>query len=522
MGRQDAAPFLEALLRLAFAGGQAFHTPGHKGGQMGDPQFRRLLKDALALDSDPPALPVAEPDEDGEWSELPGEVTRRAETLLSDLYGSQRSFFLTGGTTQGLQALALAAVEPGAAVLMPRHVHRSVTGALALAAATPAYLPASLDDFWGLPQAPVPPAACPPAVGAVLLTYPDYYGLAVDLTAWRKAVDGWRTAAGGARALPLLVDEAHGAHLPFLPGAPVPALAGGADAVVQSPHKLLGSLVQSSWLHVGAGAVDPARVATALSVLATTSPSFLLLASLDATRRWAAQEAAAAYRRLGALTAEVRARLDALPGLRCLGEADALRLGYAALDPFKLTVSLRELGLFGAEAEDYLCRHGIRPELADPFNLLFVLSPADTRESLDALVEALAGLSDQARDPDGRARLTRRRPPGARGPAEVAELLRVASAEPPATATSVSPRTALLAPSVALPFDQAVGRVAARAVGLYPPGIPLLAPGEVVTRECTGLLRAFRAAGLRVDGLEGEAVQVLVDGPCQGVIGGVV
>ncbi|MGE5508679.1 MAG: aminotransferase class I/II-fold pyridoxal phosphate-dependent enzyme, partial [Chitinophagales bacterium] len=432
-------------------------------------------------------------------------------------------FFLTGGTTQGLQALALSTLAPGAGVLVPETAHRSVTGAAALAAARTWYLPAALDEFWGLPRAPEPPALCPPTTQAVFLTYPDYYGLALDLAAWRRAVDRWRTAPGGQPELVLLVDEAHGAHLPFTPGPPEPALAGGADAVVQSPHKLLGSFVQSSWLHVGAGRLDPARVATALSVLATTSPSFLLLASLDATRRWAAREAKAAYVRLAELVDHVRARLGGIPGLRCLSGEEARRLGYVALDRFKLTVSVRDLGLFGSEAEAYLAGRGLRPELADPFNLLFVLSPADTAESLSALVEGLACLSAEARTPEGQARLTARRPAGAGGPEAVAALLRQVHEGPPAPAApALPPRAMLFAPSIALPLTKAVGQVAARPVGVYPPGIPLLVPGETVSRERVELLRAFQAVGLRVDGLEGGLLHVLLDGACQGLIGGVV
>jgi arginine/lysine/ornithine decarboxylase len=347
----------------------------------------------------------------------------------------------------------------------------------------------------------------------VLATYPDYYGLALDLAGWRTALAvGARSALAGA-AVPLLTDEAHGPHLPFLPRTaasdqphpPRPALELGSDASVQSPHKLLGSLVQSAWLHLaperpaGPPAVDEARLEAALATLATTSPSFLLLASLDATRRWAAAEGAEAWRRLAQLTAETRARLAALPGLRCLDHAEAVRLGYLALDPAKVTVSVRGLGLSGPEAEAFLRWQGIQVELADPLNVLCVLTPADTPESVARLVAAFASLAQAAARPADRARLTASRPPGAAGPEGAGELLGEVMGLVPALACP--PREALLGPSETVPLEQAAGRVASRAVGVYPPGIPLVAPGEVVTPAHAELLRRLAAAGLRLEGV---------------------
>jgi lysine decarboxylase len=521
MGRdQRTAPFLEAVLRQAKVGGQVFQTPGHKRGRAGDAGWRSLLGAALSLDLDPPVLPT--PQSASLPVAAPSAVVRVAEELLAGLYGARRSFFLVNGATGGLQALILATAA-GGAVLLPRHAHRSVLGALALADARPVYLPGALDPFWGLPLAPRLPS--PPrfsAVQAVLATYPDYYGLACNLAGWRETLTAGarHLRPVGDKPLPLLVDEAHGPHLPFLPAGdspedalPRPALALGADAVVQSPHKLLGSLVQSAWLHLAGerpgqpALLDPGRIEAALSTLTTTSPSFLLLSSLDATRRWAAEEGRDAYRRLTDLAREARERINALPGLRGLDEVEARRLGYTALDPVKLTVSVRELGLAGPEAEIFLRWRGIHVELSDPFNLLFILSPADTPESLSALIDALRALAGAAGRPVDRARLIAARPPGAAAPEEVAALLGQVMTLPPERAAS--PREALFAAAEPVPLGQAAGRVAARAVGVYPPGIPVVAPGEVVTPSHVELLQRLVAAGLRVEGLpapEGEPV----------------
>lgn len=505
MRKEEEAPFLASVLRAPRAGGQAFHTPGHKGGRMGDPEWRRLLGPALALDTDPPALPAPRGASAGAGESAgvvtPATVIRAAEELLARLYGARRSFFLVNGATAGLQALLLATAA-GGSLLLPRHAHRAVLGALALADARPVYLPGALDPFWGLPLAPrLPTPPRFPAVQAALATHPDYYGLACDLPGWRAAL----------AAVPLLVDEAHGPHLPFLPQRgpadtpmPRPALELGADAAVQSPHKLLGSLVQSAWLHLAPErpasppAVDPGRVEAALATLTTTSPSFLLLASLDATRRWAAAEGREAYRRLMELADEARAAVNAIPGLRCLDHPEAVRLGYLALDPAKLTVSVRELGLLGPEAEGFLRWRGIHAELADPFNVLFVLSPADSPETVAQLLAALKALAQAAGRPADRTRLTAGRAPGAAA-AEVAVLLGEVASLTPELARS--PREATLGASEAVPLAKAAGWIAVRAVGVYPPGIPLLAPGEVVTPAHTELLRRLAAAGLRLDGL---------------------
>ncbi|MGE5553824.1 MAG: aminotransferase class I/II-fold pyridoxal phosphate-dependent enzyme [Betaproteobacteria bacterium] len=523
MGKdQRAAPFWEAVLRQARAGGQIFYTPGHKRGRTGDASWRGLLQEALALDLDPPALPSPSAPES---AVAPSVVVREAEELLARLYGARRSFFLVNGATGGLQALLLATVA-GGALLLPRNAHRSVLGALALADARPVYLPGSVDPFWGLPLAPrLPSPPRFPAVQAVLATYPDYYGLACDLAGWRETLTAGarHLHPAGDEPLPLLVDEAHGPHLPFLPSRPAdgfplprPALELGADAVVQSPHKLLGSLVQSAWLHLagerpgGRYAVEARRVEAALVTLTTTSPSFLLLSSLDATRRWAAEEGREAYRRLTELAGEARERINALPGLRCLDDQEARRLGYVALDPTKLTVSVRELGLSGPEAEAFLRWRGLHAELADPLNLLFILSPADPPETISALVEGLAALARAAGRAADRARLTADRSPGAAGPAETAALFSRVLALPPERA--VTPREALLAPALPVSLGQAAGRVAARAVGVYPPGIPVVSPGEILTPAHVELLQRLIAGGLRVEGLADEDRVEVVEG----------
>lgn len=515
MPAEPRAPFLAALLQQVRTGGWLFHTPGHKGGKAGDREWRTLVGPAQALDLDPPWLPsAAKPGE----VRAPAQVVREAEDLLARAYGASRSLFLVNGATAGLQALLLATTA-GGTLLLPRNAHRSVLGALALADAWPLYLPAAVDDRWGLPTAPrlpVPPRF--PAVQAALATYPDYYGLACDLAGWRAAlVAGARSAAlatGGqaSATIPLLVDEAHGPHLPWLsqsmaPGRlPRPALELGADAAVQSPHKLLGSLVQSAWLHLapprptGRVAVEASRVEAALAALTTTSPSFLLLGSLDAVRRWAEAEGRAAYGRLADLSQEIRAAVDAVPGLKCLDEAEAVRMGYVALDPAKVTVSVRELGLTGPEAAAFLRWRGIQAELADPCNVLFVLSPADTPESGAALLEGLRALSQAAARPVDRARLTAGRRPGTPSPGEIAALLEEVAALAPERACS--PREALLGPSEQVLLGRAAGRIAARPVGVYPPGIPVIAPGELLTPAHVRLLERLAAAGLPADGLE--------------------
>ncbi len=322
-----------------------------------------------------------------------------------------QTFYLSAGSTLGVAAALLATVPEGQTVAMPRNVHRSVVAGLVLSGALPRFIPHDvLSECGALGVSPAALAAtldAEPRPAAVLLTRPSYYGLARDLNDVVAICRG--------RQVPLIVDEAHGAHLHFLPvgaasraahpaGAnpprlggrtefPQPALTGGADLVVQSCHKTLGSLVGSAQLHVGhESPVEPDRVQDALNVLQTTSGSFLLLASLDVTRRGLAREGhdlfAAAVNEAHALEDQI----DAMPGLRVLRPETDPRLAGHRRDPLRMVVNVTGTGQSGYEVERFLrTEFQVEDEMADSYNVVYVLSPHDDPAARERLIAGLRG-----------------------------------------------------------------------------------------------------------------------------------
>ena len=395
------------------------------------------------------------------------------------LYGSARCWYLVGGSTAGLLAGIRALAPFGSAVLAARNCHKAVYHALELGHLTAHYLTPPVLPGFGV-YGSVPPAAVAAALDAhpdvrcVILTSPTYEGVCSDVAAIAKICH--------ARGVPLLVDEAHGAH--YLPlAAPYGwrggAVAAGADLVVQSAHKTLPSLTQTAWLHLNGDRADPAEVERQLDVFETSSPSYPLLASLDGCTEWLLQDGAAAFAawraRLGRFYAAA-ARWHNTPVLGCAPEKAAC-YGY---DDGKL---LLRIGAAGAAA---LRAAGFEPEMVCGPNVLAMTSPCDAEDTLDRLADVLAA-RDAAAPPH---------------PAAGALL-------PPPGAAQCTLAEALLRPARTLPLVQAVGHTAAEYVWAYPPGVPLLAPGETVTPGFAAAVAALADAGTALRHSGGSAPDAL-------------
>ncbi|NLK09296.1 MAG: arginine decarboxylase [Firmicutes bacterium] len=479
---QTRVPLLEGLLRYRTEGIVPFHTPGHKQGRVLD----QGLRDALG--EKPFFLDISDEIFDQAKNHDSAAVIKEAEALAADAFGAKQSFFLHNGTTAGIQAMLLACAfqsntgkakpftEKPAEIILPRSVHRSVFSGLMLAGLMPRFVKETWDTKWGIALPPTPKAwqdaaddSCNPV--GIFDTYPNYYGIGGDLKQTASIAHGMDR--------PLIVDEAHGAHFPFHPKFPPSALSLGAAAAAQSAHKTLGVLTQASLLHTmdeGLTKVMP----MILDLLQSTSPSFLLYASLDAGRRQMVLEGRDIWDNILKLGVETRKRINDIPGLVCLGDEVLDKPGAAVWDPTKLLIRVDELGLTGAEAELILRQYGIQVELAGFNHILVLLAVGDGPQEVKSLVNALRMLAASAKAKP-------QTPPAF-------------PSVPAGGVMSMAPREALLAARRQVTFEQAEGEIAADIVTPYPPGIPLFVPGEKITGIGLGYLESYLRQGIEVRG----------------------
>lgn len=477
--RQPTAPYLDALVAYGFRGPTRFHVPGHKGGAGADPGLRWAIgerpllldvpQDTTGIDAGAEPTPYAQ-----------------AEELAAAAYGAQRTWFLTNGATQGNHALCLALARggrDGVQVVVQRNAHASLVDGLVLSGGTPAFVAPETDDELGMAHGVTPDAlraalARAPDARAVFVVSPTYYGTAADVAGLAEVAH----AAGAA----LVVDQAWGPHFGFHPGVPPSALALGADAVITSTHKIVGALTQAAMLHVAPGdRVDPAAVARAVRLVRSTSPSSLLLASLDAARRQLAVHGQALLAQTLAAGAQARSAIDALPGCAVVGERLVGRPGVAAWDPLRLVIDVRGTGRSGYEVAAALrADSDIHVELATHATLVLLLGLHEQADALARLVHDLgATVAELARPVEG----ARARPTLVRTPVLGQELV-------------VPPRDAFLGETEVVAVEAAIGRVSCESIAGYPPGIPALLPGERVSAEIVAYLRELSRAGARLHG----------------------
>jgi arginine/lysine/ornithine decarboxylase len=326
-----------------------------------------------------------------------------------------------------------------------------------------------------------------PAAKAIFVTSPTYNGLGTDLAAV--------AAAAHSAGVPFVTDQAWGPHLRFCPELPVDAMTAGADAAVVSTHKLISGITQTSVLMARAGRINLARLDSMVAMTQSTSPQVLMYASIDAARQQMATRGADLWRGAIEQAQWARHELNGLPGIRCLGEEALLRKGVASFDPTRLTISSRDLGHTGHELETVLRDdYRIAVEAADPLNIVLNVTYGDSHADLERLVAAL-------RDYAGR-----RSPRAAGDSAAGTGLL---GHTPAFTRQVLSPREAFFAPSEALPLTECAARVSAEMVTPYPPGIPILGPGEEISPQIVAYLEEAAAAGLKVHGPEDRALRTL-------------
>ncbi len=469
---QHQTPILDALQAWVDKSHAPFYTPGHKRGV----GMNRVVKDrwgAAVFGFDLPELPRLDN------LQAPVGVIRSAQALAAEVFGARQTWFLVNGSTAGVIAAILATCGEGEKIILPRNIHTSAIAGIVHAGAVPIFITPAYDRRSDLAHS-VTPAAVKfaleqhPDAKAVMVVYPTYYGACGDLAAISAIVHSYQ--------IPLLVDEAHGAHFGFHPDLPPTALAAGADLAVQSTHKLLGSLTQSAMLHLNSDQIDPDRITQALRSIQSTSPSYLLLASLDAARHQMALQGGELMTQTIELAEIARTNISKIKGLSVV-EIDEPTPGLIYLDRTRLTVTVTGLNLTGFTADEIMTdRFGVVAELPSLRHLTFIISLGNTREDIDRLVWAFTELATNHAE---------------------AKCLELPSIDPPTKILSemvMTPRQADRARHIRISIDDAIGKISAESICPYPPGIPVLVPGEIITREAIDYLRSILALGGEVVG----------------------
>ena len=475
MHKQHAAntPFLAAMQRYLAENVAPFHTPGHKLGVGVHESLRQQIGPA-AFSLDLTCVPGL-----GDLFDKQGPI-QDSQKQAAALYGADASYYLVNGTTGGIYAMLLTTVGPGEKIILPRNVHRSVIGGLILSGAIPVFVSPALDSrlqiAMNVPASSYAEAMrLHPDAKAVLLINPTYYGVVAEIAAI--------TEQAHQRGMVVLVDEAHGPHLHFSDDLPPSALGVGADLVVQSSHKILSAMSQASLLHCRLGRIDQGRLESMLQLVQSSSPNYLLLASLEAAVAQLAEAGPQLIGRSVALAKQARQQINQIEGLYCFGEDCIGRPGVAGVDVTKLVVTVSGLGIGGNVAETWLRQQGkLQAELSDLNNVLFLVTLADDAASLDRLVIALTRLAAEIA-PDGKQVANVTMP--------VAELVAL---------PALSPRDATFARRRRMPFAEAAGQIAGETVTSYPPGIPLLFPGERITAEVIAFCQVLQRQGCKILG----------------------
>ncbi len=472
MLNQADAPFFEALAQLS-DDGAVFSTPGHKRGQGAPPEVQSLLADALMRDV---------PHGGGvDTSHISFDVLMQAEALAAEAYGAELVRFLVNGSTTGNIAMLLATCRDGDEVIITRMLHKSLLAGLIVSGATPVYLSPVVDPNVNLPlettvrsvQAAIDDH---PAAKAVVLASPSYVGVTSDLA----TIASLCHEAG----MPLLVDEAWGPHFYFHPDLPASAMQSNADVGVSSTHKMLSSVTQGAILAAKSDLLDVDRLSTIVDMVQTTSPSVWIYGSIDANRRQMMLAGRDLLQRTLELVWRLRGELAEIDGLQVIGTEIIDGRSGVGFDPTRVLVDVHRLGITGYEAEMILRNdHRIFVEMSDLVSVLLLVTIGDTDESINRAVAGFTSLAD--------GRSASRHDVQARSSGAL-----LFSGE-----QVTSPREAFMAVSEAVPIALANGRVSVENITPYPPGIPVVTPGERLNQEAIEYLQTGLGEGMYISGL---------------------
>lgn len=474
--KQQEVPLYSALEKFRRLRVVPFDVPGHKRGRGNKGLVDFLGQQCVEIDvnSMKPLDNLCHP----------VSVIKEAEELAADAFGAAHAFFMVGGTTGAVQSMVFTACKRGDKIIMPRNVHKSAINALVLCGAIPVYIDPKVDTALGIPLGmeieDVRKAVKEnPDAKAILINNPSYYGICSDL----QSIVNLAHENG----MLALVDEAHGTHLYFGDNLPLNGMAAGADMSAVSMHKSGGSLTQSSLLLIGEG-VNEGYVSNIINLTQTTSASYLLLGSLDISRRNLALHGRESFAKVCEMAQYARSEINEIEGYYAFGSELINGGSVFDFDETKLVINTRGIGLTGIEVYDLLREeYDIQMEFGDLSNVLAYISIGDRLQDIERLAGAL----------DDIARLYSR-------PQE-----NFFSAEYVTPIVKATPQEAFYAEKIKLPLDETVGRICAESVMCYPPGIPILAPGEEITSEILEYIKAAKEKGCSMQGPESEDISEL-------------
>lgn len=483
---QEQMPFVEALESYRQEQFVPFHTPGHKIGHGAPSLLQSWLGSALPYD-----LGVMYALDD---LHEPEGALKEAQELTAQLYGADTCWFSINGTTALIEAMIMGTVGEGDRIIIPREAHRSVVSGLVLSGATPIYMDCEFHERWGIPLGVSTAAAIQtmdehPDAKAILLVYPNYYGVGIDIEAIVKAAHE--------RGLIVLVDEAHGPHLPFSDALPIEAITAGADLVAQSTHKSVGSLTQTSWLLGQGNRFDVRRITQMHQMLQSTSPNYIFLASLDMARHQLAIDGELLVNRAVSLSIQLRERLFMIKGIEIM---DNSTIGAANYDVTKILIDAKGLGVTGVEFERLLRAHHIEVELVQAYHVLVLITIGDTEQSIQALVDAVQAISTDRLEHHIDSTYSN---------SEI-DYKPLDSAVLPNPKVRMSPRQAMYSKRSVVELSQALHKIAGETIAYYPPGIPCIAVGEEITESVLQYIENRKAQGYVPNGAQDMSLQTIV------------
>lgn len=501
-GYTNATPLFNQLLEESKRIQASFHFPGHKRGSAIPKSMRDSFGSSI-FSADLPELPCLDN------LANPSGVIKEAEELAAKAFSAGKSWFLVNGATSGILAAIMSCCRPNRKVVVPRNLHQSVIYGLILCGSIPVYIAPYYDTRHNI-AFEVPVSSLENLlvehrgeVDAVVIVSPNYYGYISNICDISKICRRYDVV--------LIVDEAHGAHFIFHSGFPPPALTSGADIVVHGTHKCLTSLTQTGMLHLSSdalssGRIDANRISSALQLVQTSSPNYLLLASLDASRQQFETEGEEMLENALYLASLARSQLAEIPGFQVLGKRHPNDL----LDPTRVSVVMNEgyWSCNGFDIDQLLIEHyGVYAELPCFNHLLFVISPGNVESDISHLVDALKQISTQMKKNDSMETksLTNDDEDWLLLGKVVTQLFK-----PPFPTQKMLPRDAFYHPHRHfIKLTDSQGQIAACTVSCYPPGIPILLPGEEISKDALTVILTMKEYGASLTGLNEDTIQIV-------------